>query len=331
MGDTWLVAGAARTASRTRAASRSKFDRALDQAHLKPLLVSGAAQVLILCLVVVASVGHLGFLGSLAPRDPGASLGVLWQVHAVFVSLAFAGLTILFQLGTEQLITGNNLRAILFRHTYFQLTFLFAVMSLVQLGIIALWVRSSQAVFLEFWLCTVLSIGFVSLAYVRAGNVYRDPVKARSLAKRQLLDTLRASHDQNWALDRANATLQKRLPELFFPAPTPESDFESIGLVVTASTCTLADINIELISDAVNRLASVTTTTTKPQEQSGEGALDEISRPVGPTSVLRMRRQLGGELTIGRSVFTLYRALASEVDPARLESQLTAAVRFEYP
>lgn len=288
-----------------------------------PFRLAAAFQVA--ALLIAVGLGYVGtsLLPSLRPTDPTASFETLWQVHAVFVSLAFAGLAILFQLGSEELASGTSLRVVLFRSTSFLFTLAFCGLSVVQLGIVATWFDTDRALVAEFLFALVASVYLVGAAYHRAARLYLNPVRAGRLAEAELSATLRASQLSNWAVSRANGELRTVLPNLL---DSPEGDVAETKLLTTYEPSLLRDVDVNAIKDAVRM---VERSHGRAEKIAGSAStVPSASEPPAPPR-LRLAYPIGSRLQIGTSLFRLHGQVAEGLDLTRLEHQLRAGVLIE--
>ena len=106
-------------------------------------------------------------------RSVDASLaGVVWQVHAAFASIGFAGLAIAFQvLGEPPLSAGSARQAVVTDMRFGSLLVSGIAASLV-LGIVALWLASPGTIVISSVLVLTLSVLIVGAAYARLAILF---------------------------------------------------------------------------------------------------------------------------------------------------------------
>lgn len=315
--DGWLVRRA--LAKYPAPSTETRAARLLRSLHEWPYSVALALQAITLAVAAGLFAVAACWLAWWAPTDPGQSLNVLWQVHGVFVSLAFAGLALIFQLGSESLVTGRSLRTALFRQTLFKFTFAYSVFSLVQIGIVANWLPDDSTLILEF-VVAAAAIGLVTYAYAQAASVFEDPEKGERLGVKQLREALERSQRQDWANGYANSMLLAAFPGLIGPPPAG-SGLMRTGMVVEAGL--VADINESLLRSVVADLSMLTS------------ALKAVYDPVGdqswmatPKAELRLKCRIGTASGSARPAFELYHPNISEKKLTEIDRQLRACLEL---
>ena len=253
-----------------------------------------------------------------APPDPGGSLDTLWQVHGVFVSLAFAGLTILFQLGSEALVTGRSLRIALFRHTLFKFTFAFSVLSLVQLGIVAVWLPDDSTLILEF-IVAASALGLVTYAYAQAAGVFEEPDKGERLGRDQLRSALVKSQHEAWAISQANRRLRTALPALIGSPPGIEGLVRS-GLVTEEGI--VKDINLGMLRRVLTEFPTLA-----PRAKPAKSGVAQVLT-LSPAPELRMQGLVGSASGRDDPVFHIYHSDLSERRLRQIERRLRACLEM---
>ncbi|MEV6266717.1 hypothetical protein AB0L64_06110 [Kribbella sp. NPDC051936] len=127
-----------------------------------------------------------------ATRDAAAALGLMWQVHASFVSIGFAGLAIAFQLLSAPPLALGSARRLVVAHVRFARMLVLGVGSDLIIGAAALAVPNRISVWAVLVAVVVPSLLTIALAYWRMADLYRAPRMIESLT----LDNLKREVDK---------------------------------------------------------------------------------------------------------------------------------------
>ncbi|WP_162598789.1 hypothetical protein [Nocardioides gilvus] len=115
-----------------------------------------------------------------------AVAGVIWQVHAAFASIGFAGLAIAFQvLGEPPLSAGSARHAVVTDMRFGSLLVSGVTASLV-LGIVALWLASPSTILVSFVPVLTLSMLIVGAAYARLAVLFTSTQRVERLTLTEL-------------------------------------------------------------------------------------------------------------------------------------------------
>lgn len=297
--------------------------------------VAGGLFVLI-SVVAIAS----GILQD-SSRTFGAELLVAWQVHASLVTVAFAGLAVLVQLTSNEVVTAAGVREVLFRLTFFQPLILFSLLGSVQLGLVAIWAPSGVGAILEFCLFLGVTVLMLLASYSYVIAVYVDPQRALRLGQRDLLDRAAASIHANRALAAARAKFGKLIdldrreidPDrdvtlVQAPGHVRFSDIESA--VVVEAVAQVAKNPTQLVGDAddgATALANPTTLGSTEHLQLTEDLFTAGSNLDRPRLVAQAN--LADLLKPGDPVFVLRRGDRYVGDAYTLRARLDRAIKWE--
>jgi hypothetical protein len=122
---------------------------------------------------VIAGRIHWKFLPFWSPTD--GALGIIWQVHASFISIGFAGLAIAFQLLVDPpLAAGPARRAVINRIRFTQVV-LFSIGADVIAGLAATWLESDLNVAVVFLLILLPSTAAIGYLYANTARIFSNP------------------------------------------------------------------------------------------------------------------------------------------------------------
>jgi hypothetical protein len=264
-------------------------------------------------------------LPQLAPTDPQGSLLQLWQVHTVFVAIAFAGLAILFQLASDPVVTSRSLRSDLVRHTFFITTLAFALAGAIQLGLIALWFPTAAAIVIEFLLIVTVTVFLVALAYIRTARIFARPEAALELGKAALVDLALDSLYENWAQTEASRRLEERVPRDL--SPSLEA-MKSIGIPIAHAPMDgeIEDVRLEPIEDALRGLEAKHNAGIGTHSDTGPTTSGLVSNDA--TASLKVRFSIGSRVKKGDPLFLLEGLKPSEARIASMERRLMSAIKW---
>jgi hypothetical protein len=281
-------------------------------------------------VVLAAAVGLWNgspeFLPSLAPDDAGEAMNNLWQVHAVFVSLAFAGLAVLLQIGSEQLVTGTSLRAALFDWTWFKFSFAFSVISLVQLGAVTIWFGNDATLLLEFFFVDLVAIALVAFAYYRAATVYADPLQARRMALEHLRATAERSQRYAWSTEHANSRLLAIMPDLFSLAPQSKG-MRRDPMAAPDKARTVADIHVRKLAQALEHAKGMAAASAASIATDADRPIVETVPGFAPT--LRLQTWIGNIAGPMQPAFYLFHEGLTPRQLERLSDEIYRCIRWE--
>lgn len=141
------------------------------------------------CLVALLglSVARVDFMARWAP-DENQALSDMWQVHAAFTSIGFAGLAIAFQVLADPPLTAGPARRAVVRHLRFRQLIVQGVAANGILAAAALWLRSDSTVVASSALVLAPSVILTAIAYMRLTDLYANP----HTVERMTLDDLKA-------------------------------------------------------------------------------------------------------------------------------------------
>lgn len=166
-------------------------------------------------LLVLGSSARVNFLSQWQPLENDASIAI-WQVHAAFTSIGFAGIAIAFQVLADPPLTDGPARRAVIEHLRYSCLLAQGVLANLLLGVVAVWLRSDLNVAMTFALILVPSVLTTAFAYVRLAQLFAHP----HVLERLTFDDLKRRTSR--ALE---ATLKLQPGEQAFAAAIESRDF----------------------------------------------------------------------------------------------------------
>lgn len=155
----------------------------VQRAYVGLLTPLGLAGTLTLQLVMVLVVS---WLGPASEIGDGSAAGVIWQVHAAFASIGFAGLAIAFQvLGDPPLSAGSARQAVVTDMRFGPLLFSGVAASGV-IGIVTLWLANPGTLAVSFVFVLAPSVLIVGAAYARLATLFTSTQRVEGLTLAEL-------------------------------------------------------------------------------------------------------------------------------------------------
>lgn len=141
-----------------------------------------------LWLVLVIAAGLLGVAIGFGERssDSSEALGLTWQVHASFVSIGFAGLTIAFQILTDPPLVIGSARTSIIEHVRFYPMLLLGIGSNLLIGLAAILSDSKLVMWLTVALLLLPSLIAIGWAFRRLAKLYSSPIQIEELTLQTL-------------------------------------------------------------------------------------------------------------------------------------------------
>jgi hypothetical protein len=125
--------------------------------------------------ITIAALAAGGLLGREQDANSAANaVGLMWQVHASFVSIGFAGLAIAFQLLTDPPLAIGSARRLVVEHVRFAPMLALGIGSDLVIGLAAVTVANTITV-VVLMVVMAMSLVAVALAYWRMADLYRTP------------------------------------------------------------------------------------------------------------------------------------------------------------
>ncbi|MFJ7212831.1 hypothetical protein [Amycolatopsis sp. NPDC098790] len=270
-----------------------------------PILPALVAHILIAVIAVLFVSLSPSFLPNLLPPDPRNVLLVLWQVHVTFVSIAYAGLALIFQLATGPVVTARSLRAIIFQNTYFVPILFYALIGTMQLGAITFWAVSGSAILLEFILTFGLAVTGVAFAYSRTARIFRSSRYAFDLGKSGLIDRALDSLYDDRTLAEANRRLATQIPRIYRTFSDEEAKKPQEIVVRAKRSGTVGDLDMRLLREFLEDLeGAATNNADQTQETSKDFSFSEPANI--PT--LHTLFSLGQRVDVGDPLFLVQKS-----------------------
>jgi HAMP domain-containing protein len=179
-------------------------ERALENSR-KPYVAMLSSTSLCILLPLMALASLVGsqlrpqILSRWAP-DEASALGLMWQVHATFVSIGFTGLSISFQLLAEPPLAVGTARRAVTRYLKYRSLLVLGLGTDLVIGATAIWLRSDVNVLLMFLSAFLPSVTCIALAYAYSVTLYSHPAQIELLSLRDLVDLVRKAC-REWAED----------------------------------------------------------------------------------------------------------------------------------
>ncbi|TCN36864.1 hypothetical protein EV644_11228 [Kribbella orskensis] len=141
-------------------------------------------------MIVATALVTGGGLWGAQSDDAGTALGLMWQVHASFVSIGFAGLTIAFQILSDPPLAVGSARKSVVEHVRFYPMLLLGAGSSLLIGAAAILAATRFNMLL--CLCAILLPSLVAIgwAYRRLAKLYGSPDHIEELTLRRLEQTV---------------------------------------------------------------------------------------------------------------------------------------------
>lgn len=140
--------------------------------------------VVLVALIAAKETVFPDFLSELSP-DADQSLGLLWQVHAGFLAIAFAGLTIASQVYSHSPVAFGVARRSIFAYVHVPQILSAGLVGNLAIGLGATWLASDFASFVLFAVAAI-TIGLVVSGYVRLHSLYTRPAEVDRLIEQSL-------------------------------------------------------------------------------------------------------------------------------------------------
>lgn len=298
--DGLLVAGVRAEADAVRRAPRQRIPETIAAVvHRTPIVSAVCIQIALLVACILTGLLDVSVLARFATAEPGEVLLVAWQVQSAFVSIAFAGLAVLVQLASEPVVTARSVREVLFRHTWFMAMLSFALSGTIQLGAVAIWFPSDEALVIEFVGVVAATVTAVAFAYKRAADVFSTPGKAYELGTTAIIEDALSSLSETWATAEGQRRLEEVVPRAWF---TAVDDAPTEVVAVAPRDAEFQDVRLGPLRDVVQMIDadSATVQARGPSIGVGEGAGQATGR-----AKLRLLVGLGASVTEGQAIFVL--------------------------
>lgn len=139
----------------------------------------------------------------------GSDIGLIWQVHAAFASIGFAGLAIAFQvLGDPPLSAGSARHAVVSDMRFGQLL-TSGVAASVVIGVATLWLASPGTIAVSFLVVLVPSVLIVAAAYARLAILFTSSQRIEELTLEVLNQRLRSAARKAAAQEQAKLEAER--------------------------------------------------------------------------------------------------------------------------
>jgi hypothetical protein len=189
------------------------------------------AAVLLVALPIVYSL-DLELVRDWAPPDVADALRVLWQVDAGALAIAFPLLVVFLQIAPGPPIMARRATEVLLFATETYRTGVALLVSVVLIGIGAIWFPSDEAAVLLF-AAFVAAVGMLGWSFTKALVLLIDAEKLKALSNELLRSRLEASMTRAWVYARADeiltATLAHRNISLSFWRTTLNQPSTDVG------------------------------------------------------------------------------------------------------
>lgn len=229
-----------------------RLARAIDHLASPASLVAFATAVLML-LLSFAQWGDPTFLPRFAP-DAKSALGLMWQVHAGFLAIGFAGLTIASQVYADSpMATGVARRAILGEVRIGRILADGLVCNLL-IAVGAIWLTTDAAVLLLFVLACAPTVGLIVQGYARLGSLYSDPAAVDLLIGVSLSEEVVKAVRLTDARAAEAAKLTGNFVDTGVLLETPATEFRRIDIQHLRGAVTVRNIRTETLRLAVDEL-----------------------------------------------------------------------------
>lgn len=192
------------------------------QSAYEGLLTDLGLFLTILSQAAAFAVAHWAF-GPRPGVDEGAAIAVIWQVHAAFASIGFAGLAIAFQVLGDPPLTAGSARQSIVRDMRFGRLLVSGIVASLMIGVAALWVASPGSIAIAFALVLAPSVLLVGAAYARLAILFTSSPRVENLTltelKQRVLRAAASAADQERAerhvereIDAARGLVSGSLP-----------------------------------------------------------------------------------------------------------------------
>lgn len=275
---------------------------------------------------------NMQFLPEFAPDNPGESLGMMWQVHAAFLGIGFAGLALASQVYSEPPIAPAAARRSLLEHLGLSQIVVHGLAASALMASATFWVPSDAAVVLMFVGFAVPSVLLVADGYHRLGNLYMSPIQVDGLIAEGLEDhaqqiVARLIDQQH---DREVRLTQITSARILTKAPDESAD--RLDFRVGRSRGAVKDINKEVLAEslAIVDKAAAANVLANSTESSEPTAIGEK----GLASCLVIRALPHSVLQAHAVTFTLFGAGVNQLDAgvrSLLGRTLATAVIYQDP
>lgn len=196
------------------------FGTRVQHAYVTLLTPVGLGSTVILQMAVLLAMWSFGPNPEVGD---GSVLGVIWQVHAAFASIGFAGLAIAFQvLGDPPLSAGSARHAVVTDMRFGQLL-TSGVAASVVLGIATLWLANPGTIAVSFLWVLVPSVLIVGAAYARLAILFTSSQRIEGLtldvlkqrvrkAAATAADQEKADRETEHSIESARGLVSRSLP-----------------------------------------------------------------------------------------------------------------------
>lgn len=150
------------------------------------LLSTGGLWVTLILQVVALSVAYVA--GPEAGTDDAAIVAVIWQVHAAFASIGFAGLAIAFQVLGDPPLTAGSARQSVVSDLRFGRLLVSGVLASIIIGSVSIWAASPGTIAVSFILVLAPSVLLVGSAYARLAILFTSSQRIEGLTLAELKD-----------------------------------------------------------------------------------------------------------------------------------------------
>lgn len=317
----WVYADAAIRLKRKRNRGRTRFRvfALLIQEH--PVFIAVTLHLILLTFSVLSMFFPVPFMSKLAPKDSASALSTAWQVHAGFVAIAFAGLAVLFQTSSpQQMLSPEQLRAILFRHTYFSVVLVFCVVGAAELGVVAVWFPSDGSLLIQIIAVVIASMLLVGAAYFRATKALTQSDYATKKSEDDLVEILRDSMDSSQAITLSNGELADVI-DMSYGLP----DDADRQFILSARAIELEDVHLPTIKQILKQIQSIATTSEVRKTNTG---VPDLAADPEVTPKLCINAAIGATLSPNMPLFTVKNSSNLQGNWKRLEAQLKKAVKI---
>lgn len=291
------------------------------------LLATGSA--LTLLLVLFAQFGQPEFLPQFSP-DADEALGLMWQVHAGFLAIAFAGLTIASQVYADSpLAAGTARRAILAELRVGRLLSVGLTGNLL-IAVAAIWLPTDAAVLLMFSTAFLISVGYTVRSYLTLGSLYSDPASVDQLIGMSLDGEVKKAAEVSSEQEKAAERLSLEFLSAGVLLEAPPFRTNRRDVIHSRNIATISAIRIDVLRVAVEEFERLTAGDLVASETPQPTELTAAETAPRPRIVMYARpfRKLRSRTVL----FSLYGDGLDKIPVGEMErvlSMLRSAVMFE--
>lgn len=298
------------------------IQRATSAIERAPTTIALLVQAVIFGVSILFTVFPVSVLPELAPTNVDGLLATAWQVHASFVAIAFAGLVMLFQSNSsEVLVSAEMLRSILFKDTRLRLTLAYSMAGILQLGAASIWFPSDATLFAQVVGTIGLSMLLIARAYLRTNNLLSNPGVAYDKTRQELKKRIRESIERSRAEVLAKMRLETAIPRRW----QIESEGPHLKCVWLEDGDALIDVNLDALHSIQADLDAIASRHVVGPSDTGGATHDDYR---GSSPVLTMLMNIGNKAKGPGPVF-LIETRGQPVNQAEYERRLRQAISIE--